>query len=515
MEIVLYIAMGLAMGVILGWLLAKGRSTATIQTEKDAAQRKYTELEKDFVAYKATANAELKTAKDYIHAKTAEIDDLKQTNKSISLELAAINHQLSSANADLRAANQTIMDKNSRIESIDEELKKTKQELSEQNQSLATAKATNEALNEKLHTQKEEIAALGKKFNIEFENIANKILDTKTEKFTALNKDNLSNILKPLGEKIQDFKKQVEDTYGKESNERASLKTEVKSLLAMNQQLALEAKNLSKALKTEVKTQGRWGEMILEKILDKSGLRKGEEFFMEHQLYGEDGKPLINAVSGKKMRPDALIKYPDDRHVIVDSKVSLNAFVRMTEAETEEEQQAELLGHVKAIKSHIDDLSVKAYDDYSKSMDFVMMFVPNESAYFAALQGDGNLWEYAYDRRILLISPTNLIAALKLISDLWKRERNESNAMAIADRALKMYEKMVGFVDSMDGIGKNLELAKGKYDDAVKQLYSGRDNFFGQAKKMQNLLNYKKGKNFSQERLDLGEQNDTGDINEP
>lgn len=472
MEIIVYIAIGIIIGMVVGWLLAKVKIASAIQAEKDVAQLKYSELEKEFVENKANS--------------------------------AAI----------LSNANQTIQEKNTSLGEIKEELKLTIKELSETNQKLATSKATNEALNEKLQTQKEEIEALGKKFNTEFENIVNKILDTKTEKFTALNRDNLTTILQPLGEKIQDFKKQVEDTYGKESNERASLKTEVKSLLEMNQQLATEAKNLTRALKAEVKTQGRWGEMILEKILDKSGLRKGEEFFMEHQLFDKDGKPLIGAVTGKKMRPDALIKYPDERHVIVDSKVSLNAFIRMTEAETEEGQQAELLAHVKSMKSHIDELNIKAYEDYSKSMDFVMMFVPNESAYFAGLQGDSNLWEYAYDRRVLLISPTNLIAALKLISDLWKRERNESNAMAIADRAVKMYDKMVGFVDSLDGIGKNLDMAKGKFDDAVKQLYSGRDNFFGQAAKMKVLLNYQKTKDFAESRLDLGEQNDVQEMDE-
>ncbi len=508
MEIILYVVIGILIGVVVGWLLAKSKTASAIQVEKDTAQLKYSDLEKEFVGYKATTTSQLKTATDNLEAKNIEIVGLKQTIEANSKELSTRNNQVSTANADLRAANQTVLDKIKAIEAITEELKAAKKELSDANQALATSKATNEALNEKLQTQKDEIEALGKKFNTEFENIANKILDTKTEKFTALNKDNLTSILQPLGEKIQDFKKQVEDTYGKESNERASLKTEVKSLLDMNQQLASEAKNLTRALKAEVKTQGRWGEMILEKILDKSGLRKGEEFFMEHQLYGEDGRPLLSAVTGKKMRPDALIKYPDERHVIVDSKVSLNAFIRMVEAGDETVQQAELLAHVKAVKSHIDDLSVKAYDDYSKSMDFVMMFVPNESAYFAALQGDSNLWEYAYDRRILLISPTNLIAALKLISDLWKRERNESNAMAIADRAVKMYEKMVGFVESLDAVGKNLDLAKGKYDDAVKQLHTGRDNFFGQAAKMKSLLNYQKPKDFSQERLDLGQQND-------
>lgn len=451
----LYLILGIVVGAAIGWLLMKSKSS------RDFAQ-KANDLSEALAAAKADASA----ARDLIRHKDLDRDALKSELNSIRVELTT-----------------TLKD-------------------------LAMITAVSEGLREKLNTQKEEIEILNNKFSTEFENIANRILETKTEKFTALNRDNLSNILQPLGEKIQEFKQQVQDTYGKESNERASLKTEVTNLLAMNQALASEAKSLTKALKAEVKTQGRWGEMILEKILDKSGLRKGEEFFMEHQLFDKDGKALLNAVSGKKMRPDALIKYPDERHVIVDSKVSLNAFIRFTEAEDELTQQSELTGHVKAVKSHIEDLSAKAYEDYSKSMDFVMMFVPNESAYFAALQGDADLWEYAYQRRVLLISPTNLIAALKLISDLWKREKNERNAMAIAERATKMYEKMVGFVESLEGVGKNIDAAKGKYDEAVKQLHTGRDNFFGQASKMKQLLNYQKSKDFSRANLELGEAND-------
>ncbi len=211
------------------------------------------------------------------------------------------------------------------------------------------------------------------------------------------------------------------------------------------------------------------------------------------------------------MRPDALIVYPDNRHVIVDAKVSLNAFIRYAEAEDEAIQEAELLAHARAVKNHIDQLHLKAYDDYDKSMDFVMMFIPNEAAYFAALKGDANLWEYAYDRRILLISPTNLIAALKLLADLWKRERNDRNSMEIANRAIKMYDKLVSFVENLDAVGRHLDNARGKYDDAVKQLHSGKDNFFSQAGKMKALLNYNKPKDFQQSKLDLGEDNDLGE----
>ena len=328
---------------------------------------------------------------------------------------------------------------------------------------------------------------LNQKFTVEFENIANKILDTKTQKFTELNKENLKGILEPLGKNIDEFKKQVDEVYKNESKERFSLDKEIKRLAELNQLLGAEAKNLTKALKGEAKTQGRWGEVILEKILEKSGLRKGEEYFMEYQLFDAEGKALRSESEGKKMRPDAIIMYPDNRHIIIDSKVSLNEFIRLVESEDETIQKTELEAHVTAIKSHINELSKKAYDDYNKTLDFVMMFIPNEPAYITAMQGDPELWNYAYDKRILLISPTNLIAALKLIVDLWKREYQNQNAQAIAERGAKMYDKFVGFINNLSNVGKQLENASESYNEAYKQLTTGNDNLVAQATKLKNL----------------------------
>lgn len=487
MELILYIAIGIAIGAFVGWLFVKAKITSAIQAEKDAAQQKYSELEKEFVGYKASVTTQLKTATDNIDAKATEIAGLKQTIEANAKELSALNNQVSIANADLRAANQTILDKNAAIESITEELKSTKKEQSETNQALATARATNEALNEKFQTQKDEIESLGKKFNTEFENIANKILDTKTEKFTELNKTNLTNILEPLGKNITEFKTKVEEVYDKESKERFSLGEKVKELAQLNKVISEEAHNLTKALKGEAKTQGRWGEMILESILEKSGLVKDREYFMEHELLDANDNPLKSDSGGKKMRPDAVIKYPDNRSVIIDSKLSLNAFTRLIASTDAEEQKQELAAHVAAVKTHIVALSAKGYDDYDKAMDFVMMFVPSEPAYIAALQGDPDLWNFAYDKRILLLSPTNLITSLKLIVDLWKREYQNQNALEIAERGAKLYDKFVGFVANLDDIGEHLEKAQGKYSEAYKQLSTGNDNLVLQATKLKAL----------------------------
>ena len=487
MEIIEYIAIGIIIGTVVGWLLAKAKTASAIQAGKDEAQLKYSGLEKEFVGYKATATSQLNTATDNLTAKSKEIADLKQTIEANAKDFTALNSQVSTANADLRAANNTILDKNATIEEITEELKAAKKELSETNQALATAKATNEALNEKLQTQKDEIEALGKKFNTEFENIANKILETKTEKFTELNKTNLKTILEPLGENIAAFKTKVEEVYDKESKERFSLGEKVKELAQLNKVISEEAHNLTKALKGEAKTQGRWGEMILESILEKSGLVKDREYFMEHELLDANGNPLKSDSEGKKMRPDAVIKYPDNRSVIIDSKVSLNAFTRLIASADAEEQKQELAAHLSAVKSHIVTLSAKGYDDYDKALDFVMMFVPSEPAYIAALQSDPDLWNFAYDKRILLLSPTNLITSLKLIVDLWKREYQNQNALEIAERGAKLYDKFVGFVANLEDVGEHLDKAQGKYSEAFKQLSTGNDNLVLQATKLRAL----------------------------
>jgi DNA recombination protein RmuC len=487
MENILYLVISILVGAFVGWLLAKAKVASTIQAVKDSAQIKYSELEKEFVSYKATTTSQLNTATDNVEAKILEIATLKRTIETNTREVYSLNNQVSTANADLKAANQTILDKNTVIEAITEELKTTKKELSETNQVLATAKATNVALNEKFQTQKEEIEALGKKFNTEFENIANKILDTKTEKFTELNKNNLKTILEPLGKNINEFKTKVEEVYDKESKERFSLGEKVRELAQLNKVISEEAHNLTKALKGEAKTQGRWGEMILESILEKSGLVKGREYFMEHELLDASGNALRSDSEGKKMRPDAVIKYPDSRSVIIDSKVSLNAFTRLIASADAEEQKQELSAHVSAVKAHIVALSAKGYDDYDKALDFVMMFIPSEPAYIAALQGDPELWNFAYDKRILLLSPTNLITSLKLIVDLWKREYQNQNALEIAERGSKLYDKFVGFVANLEDVGEHLDKAQGKYSEAYKQLSTGNDNLVLQATKLKAL----------------------------
>ncbi|HLN54587.1 MAG TPA: DNA recombination protein RmuC [Bacteroidales bacterium] len=394
---------------------------------------------------------------------------------------------LASANASLEAANRNLAERASEIEKLKKEICDHQAQITNGTRELATERAAKESLREKLDTQKKEIEEMGKKFNLEFENIATRILETKTEKFTKLNKENLSAILDPLGKNIDEFRKTVNETYVKESRERFSLGEKVKELALLNQQISKEATNLTKALKGESKTQGLWGEMILETILEKSGLRKDEEYFMEHQLLDNQGNPLRSDSEGRKMRPDAVVKYPDNRSVIIDSKVSLTAFTRYSDA-TEPEAQKQALGeHVASVKAHIDELSIKGYDDYDKALDFVMLFIPSEPAYIAAMQGEPELWNYAYRKRILLLNPTNLITSLKLVADLWKREYHNRNAQLIAERGAKLYDKFALFVENLKDIGKHIDKAKEAYSESFSQLSTGKDNLVVQATKLKTL----------------------------
>ncbi len=343
--------------------------------------------------------------------------------------------------------------------------------------------AENRSLMQKMQTQQTEIENLRIQMNNEFKLMANTILEEKTKRFTELNKENIDRILTPLQEKLSEFKTKVEETYDKESKERFSLDSRIRELVELNQRISQEANNLTKALKGDTKTQGDWGEVILESILEKSGLAKNQQYFVQETITDDMGNPVLNE-NGKRMRPDVMVVYPDNRRIIIDSKVSLTAYTRYVDADDVSESDKALSDHIRSVKSHIDELAAKRYQDHVESLDFVMMFIPNEPAYLVAMQKDANLWQYAYSKRVLLISPTNLIAALKLVVDLWKRENQSRNALDIAERGARLYDKFVGFVEKMNEIGKHLGNATKSYNEAFNQLKDGSGNLIGQAEKL-------------------------------
>ncbi|NDV94172.1 DNA recombination protein RmuC [Dysgonomonas sp. 521] len=351
---------------------------------------------------------------------------------------------------------------------------------------IAETKALLQSREEQLRMQQEELLDTRNQLNKDFQVLANQILEEKTLRFTDVNRANMEAILKPLNEKLVEFKAKVEETYDKESKQRFSLEERIKDLVALNNQISEDANNLTKALKGNNKIQGNWGEMILESILEKSGLKKGEEYFTQEFITDENGVRVQNEQQ-KYMQPDVVVVYPGGRKIIIDSKVSLSAYVKYVEAETDDMKSVAEKEHVTSIKQHVDELSQKSYQDFIDSLDFVMMFVPNEPAYILAMQLDSSLWDYAYRKRILLISPTNLIASLKVVADLWKREYQSRNAIEIAKRGATLYDKFAGFVETLQDVGKNIERSQKAYNKAFSQLKEGNGNLIRQAEMLKEL----------------------------
>lgn len=287
-------------------------------------------------------------------------------------------------------------------------------------------------------------------------------------------------MLEPLGREIESFRKKLEENYLNQTKERTSLGTELRQLMELNRRLSDDATALTKALKGEQnpKMQGDWGEMILDSILSNSGLVKDVHYFPQECLKTEDGKTL---------RPDVIVRYPDSREIIIDSKVSLNAYSRYVNAGDEIQQASALKDHLTAVRRHIDDLNGKRYHDYAGSLDFVMMFMPVEPAYLLTVNKDENLWEYAYKRKILLVSPTHLITALKLVYDLWKRDSQNKNALQIAERGALMYDKFTAFVNDMLLLEKGISNTQKAYDSAMNKLSQGKGNLIRQAELLKEL----------------------------
>ena len=336
----------------------------------------------------------------------------------------------------------------------------------------------NKALQEKLTSQKQDLEQIGQKFQTEFKLLAGQILDEKTKSFNSIQETSLKNLLDPLKTNIKEFKTEFESKLNNEAKEKGSLSQQIRQMLELNQQLSTQADNLTKALTNNVKQQGDWGEGILESILQYTGLQKDIQYFVQQSTKNEEGDTI---------RPDIIVKYPDGRALVIDSKVSLVHHTRYCASETPDEQALHLGQLILSLKQHINSLNSKNYQSVTDALDLVMMFVPNESAYITAMQKDTSLWQYAYSRRVVLISPTNLIPAMKLVSDIWQRDAINQNAVEIAEKAGKLYDKLAGFIDNFEKIGGQLDKAHETWQEAQKQLYKGKRNLLSQAEQMKKL----------------------------
>ena len=433
MEII-FIAIGLIAGFSVAWFAAKHTS-----------QKKHSEI------------------KD-------KISDLEKENEFSSerfeMEKKSFDEKLS-----------TVKEEKSLLETkLDEERKKS----GELSNKFIRAEENNKNLSEKLEIQKSEIEELQKKFTTEFENIANKILKQNTIDFALSNQKNIGDLLNPLKEKIDVFEKKVQETYDKELRDNISLKEEVKKLFELNQKISEEANNLTKALKSDTKKQGNWGEIILERVLERSGLVKGQEYEVQSSVRNEQGDMI---------RPDVVVNLPESKHIVVDSKVSLLAYDSFVNSEDPIAKEKFLKQHIFSIKNHIKELSDKNYQNaiLFDSPDFVLLFMPIESAFSLAIQQDVDLFNFAWEKKIVIVSPSTLLATLRTVSSIWKHEKQTKNALEIARQSGSLYDKFVNFLSDLEKIGTQLDTVQKTYNEAHKKISSGSGNLITKAERIKDL----------------------------
>jgi len=429
MEII-FLLIGIVIGFVSAWFIATYRSKSTTGISRSEAKN----LEN-------------------------QIDNLKIENGKLSERNKNLDESLNKTSTELTSERQKVLDLNS---------------------SLSSIKSDYNNLQERLTEQKKEVEELQQKFTKEFENLANKIFEEKGNKFTEQNKEKLGEILNPLKEKIAEFEKRVEENSKESIKGHASLREQLNMLKELNQQVTQEAKNLTSALKGQSKTQGNWGEFILESILEKSGLVKGREYLVQES---------ITAESGRRFQPDVIINLPENKSIVIDSKVSLIAYEKFVSSDDEHEKQLALREHINSIRSHIKNLSSKNYQNLYRleSLDFVLMFMPVEPAFALAVQYDASIFSDAFEMNIVIVSPSTLLATLRTIASIWRQENQNKNALEIAKQSGALYDKFVGFVDDLVTVGKKIDDSKNSYVDAMNKLTDGRGNLVGRVERIKRL----------------------------
>jgi len=421
----------------------------------------------------AEQSARLPELEKALDAATAE-------NKQLNQQVADLRQQLGSSESTLAAQQGQI----TRLQSESSELAtKCDQLLAEQQRLGSHLAELTTTLDAERKQGAEKLALLNEaeqKFSASFESLANKILEEKAQRFTEQNKANIGQILEPLKTKIHDFQAKVEEVYVQEGKDRTALAEQVKQLMGLNQQLSQEANNLTLALKGSSKIQGNWGEMVLERVLEDFGLRKDFDYHM---------RPTYTREDGSRAQPDAVIHLPENRNLVADAKVSLVAYDEYTSADADAARAAALQRHVMSIRNHINALSASNYQsiDALKSSDFVMMFVPIEPAFILAVASDSRLWQDAWQKNVLLVSPSILLFVVRIAANLWRQELQKRNVQEIVKRGAELYDKLVGFVEDLKAVGQRLAQARDSYDSAYAKLYTGRGSVIRRAEMLKEL----------------------------
>lgn len=466
--IIFAVILGVVIGVAIGLLKQRQSQSALLQRESEKLQQAQLDVQAAEQQHQYVQQ-QLQSAQSEMSKLQDEVSELRYRNTDLEKDNAKFQEQVSQ----LPAIKQQSQDWQIRYE-------KSQSELANIDSKLQAAVARHEEENKANEDKLALLHQAEERLQTQFENLANKIFQQKSEKFTEHNKAGLDALLSPLKEQIEGFKKQVSEQHISEVKERASLKTEISSLKELNMQITQEASALTKALKGDNKQQGNWGEIILERVLDESGLREGHEYHTQEHLKDE---------SGKAFKPDVVVHLPNDKDVIIDSKVSLSAYEQFFNEEDEAQKQIYLKEHVSSLRIHIKELGKK---DYQKllgvnTLDYILMFVPVEPAYLLAMEQEPELIKQAMDANIMLVSPTNLMVALRTINNIWQYEYQNQNAQEIADKAAKLYDKFHGFVTDMEKLGRSINTAQNTYSDAFKKLSTGPGNLVRKTEEFRNL----------------------------
>lgn len=467
---------GAGVAGLISSMLAKSKSALHLSRQQaswDVEKARLTEQIKGQQEGIAALQGQLEAAGEQARLKQAELTSLQNNKMELRANLAAAESKLQGREEELGTVGEAIEDFKSKLQTLERDNAASRERIATLSSELEAEKRQG---TEKLTLLVEARGQLTDQFKA----LANEILEDKAKRFSEQNKNSLDALLEPVKTQLKDFKIKVEEVYYQESKDRITLAEQVRQLMELNHKLSTDANNLTRALKGQSKSQGDWGEMLLESVLERSGLQQGREFDVQESHPGE---------AGTRVQPDVVVHLPGDRHIVIDSKVSLKAFVEYSNADTDTARDAAAKLHMASIRNHIKGLSDKRYQDIYKlaSLDCVVMFIPLEAAFMEAVSLDPGLWQEAWSKNVLMVSPSTLLFVIRSVAQLWRQEQQTRNAQEIASRGGQLYDKFVGFVEDIESIGVKLDQAQKAHSDAMGKLSEGKGNLVRQAQMLRNL----------------------------